>query len=149
MDVSQSHLLLKRPISVKAIVTPRWKEDAQKELQSQIDRLDRQLQSLDAQGQRAVAEIQKQSVQPPGPEVTRQIENVQSQVNQKKSELLEQKNQILQQISKVHELELDREVTQGQIESFFRVEKGDNLIAKMQVEILLRDGIIEEIRGEL
>jgi hypothetical protein len=29
----------------------------------------------------------------------------------------------------------------------FRVELGDNLIEKMQVEILLRDGVIEDIRG--
>ena len=44
---------------------------------------------------------------------------------------------------------MDQEVTQGQVESFFRVSQGDNLIKKMQVEILLRDGVIEEIRGEL
>jgi len=29
----------------------------------------------------------------------------------------------------------------------FRVELGDNLIEKMQVELLLRDGMVEEIRG--
>jgi hypothetical protein len=44
-------------------------------------------------------------------------------------------------------LELDQEVQQGQIDSIFRVETGDNLIEKMQVEILLRDGIVEAIRG--
>ena len=78
-----------------------------------------------------------------------QIDNIQIQVNQKKSELLEQKNQILQQLQQVQLLELDQEVNQGQIESFFRVETGDNLIKKMQVEVLLRDGVIEDIRGEV
>ncbi|MFM6489148.1 MAG: YlqD family protein, partial [Dolichospermum sp.] len=28
-------------------------------------------------------------------------------------------------------------------------ELGDNLISKMQVEIVLRDGIVEEIRGDI
>ncbi|MEM6520981.1 MAG: YlqD family protein, partial [Cyanobacteria bacterium P01_C01_bin.70] len=32
---------------------------------------------------------------------------------------------------------------------FFTVDKGDNLVKKMQVEILIRDGVIEDIRGEL
>lgn len=149
MDTSQSHLLLKRPVTVKAIVTPRWKEEAQQQLQSQLNQLDTQLQQLEMQGQRMVAEIQKQSVQPPGPQTLQQLENVQLQVNQRKNELLEQKNMMLQQLNQVQMLELNQEVEQGQIDSFFRLETGDNLIQKMRVEILLRDGIVEEIRGDI
>jgi hypothetical protein len=140
---------LKRPINIKAIVTPRWKEEVQQQLQSQINLIDSQLQQLDMQGQRAIAELQKQSLQPPGPQTAQQIENIQMQVNQKKSELLEQKNQQLQQLQQVQMLELDQEVNQGQMESYFRVELGDNLIRKMNVEILLRDGVVEEIRGDI
>lgn len=149
METSQSHLLLKRPVTVKAIVTPRWKEEAQQQLQSQLNQLDTQLQQLEMQGQRMVAEIQKQSVQPPGPQTLQQLENIQLQVNQRKNELLEQKNVMLQQLNQVQMLELNQEVEQGQIDSFFRLETGDNLIQKMRVEILLRDGIVEEIRGDI
>lgn len=149
MDVSNSQLLLKRAITVKAVVTPRWKEEAQQQLQAQINQIDSQLQQLEMQGQRMISEIQKQSLQPPGPQVVQQIEGIQVQVNEKKSELLEQKNQILQQLQQVQMLELDQEVNQGQIESFFRVATGDNLVEKMQVEILLRDGVVEEIRGDV
>jgi hypothetical protein len=149
MDVPNSQLLLKRAITVKAVVTPRWKDEAQQQLQDQINQLDSQLQQLEMQGQRMIAEIQKQSLQPPGPQTMQQIDNIQIQVNQKKSELLEQKNQILQQLQQVQLLELNQEVNQGQIEGFFRLEQGDNMIAKMQVEILLRDGVVEEIRGDV
>lgn len=149
MDVTPSKLLLKRAITVKAIVTQRWKEEAQQQLQGQINQLDSQLQQLEMQGQRMIAEIQRQSLQPPGPQVMQQIENIQVQVNQRKSELLEQKNQILQQLQQVQLLELEQEVNQGQIESFFNIERGDNLVQKMQVEILLRDGVVEEIRGDI
>jgi len=149
MDVSQSHLLLKRSINVKAIVTPRWKEEAQQQLQAQINQLDSQLQQLEMQAQRMVAEIQKQSLTPPGPETIQQIESIQTQVNQRKSEFLEQKNQVLQQLQQVQMFELSQEVNQGQIDSFFEVKTGDNIIEKMQVEILLRDGVIEEIRGNI
>jgi hypothetical protein len=149
MDVSNPQLLLKRVVNVKAIVTPLWKEEVQQQLQAQINQIDQQLQQLDIEGQRAITAIQKQSLQPPGPQTLQQIDNIQLQVNQKKSELLEQKNQLLQNLQQVQLLESEQEVNQFQMEGFFRVETGDNLISKMQVEILLRDGVVEQIRGDI
>jgi hypothetical protein len=145
----EPQLLLKRAINVKVVVTPRWKEEAQQQLQAQINQIDSQLQQLEMQGQRMVSEIQKQNLHPPGPQVMQQIENIQVQVNQRKSELLEQKNQNLQQLQQVQVLDLEQEVSQGQIDGTFTVGLGENLIQKMQVEILLRDGIVEEIRGDI
>jgi len=149
MDASKPQLVLKRPINIKAIVTPRWKDEVQQQLQAQINQIDGQLQQLDIQGQRAIAEIQKQSLQPPGPQTLQQIDNIQLQVNEKKSELLDQKNQNLQNLQQVQLLDLGQEVTQFQVEGFFSVGVGDNLISKMQVEILMRDGVVEEIRGDI
>ncbi|MDJ0729119.1 MAG: YlqD family protein [Crocosphaera sp.] len=149
MEEANTSLLLKRPVNLKVIVTSRWKEEMQQQLQAQINQLDNQMQQVEMQGQRAIAEIQKKSVSPPGPETTQQIDNIQLQVNQKKSEFLERKNQFLQQMQQVQVVELEQEVVQGQMESFFRVEKGDNLVKKLNVEIVIRDGVIEEIRGEI
>jgi predicted phage tail protein len=145
----EPQLELKRSINVKVIVTPRWKEEAQQQLQAQINQTDSQLQQLEMQGQRMISEIQKQNLQPPGPQVMQQIENIQGQVNQEKSKLLEQKNQSLQQLQQVQVLDLEQEVSQGQIDGTFTVGVGENLIQKMQVEVLLRDGIVEEIRGDI
>ncbi|HAN72883.1 MAG TPA: hypothetical protein DCQ51_20595 [Planktothrix sp. UBA8407] len=142
-------LLLKRPINVKTVVTPNWKEDAQQQLQGQINQIDSQLQQLEMQGQRMVAEIKRQSLQPLGPDALQKVDSIQAEVNERKSQLLEQKNQNLQQLQQVQTLELEQEVVQGQIESIFTVVEGDNLMTKMQVEILLRDGVIEEIRGDI
>lgn len=149
MDVSNSKLLLKRNVIVKAVVTTRWKEEVQQQLQAQLNQIDTQMQQLEMQGQRMISELQKQSVQPPGPQVQQQIENVKGQLNQKQRQLLDQKNQILQNLQQVQTLELEQEVNTGQMESFFNVERGDNLVRKLQVEILLRDGVVEEIRGDL
>ena len=149
MDDAQTSLLLKRPVTIKVIVTPRWKEEAQQQLQAQMAQIDAQIQQLETQGQRAIAEIQRQSLIPLPPAAAQQIDNIQIQVNQQKSEFLEQKNQYLQQLQQVQLLELNQEVAQAQLESFFRVEKGDNLVAKMNVELVLRDGVVEGIRGEI
>ncbi len=140
---------LKRPINLKVIVTPRWKDEVQKQLQGQITQLDSQLQQLEVQGNRAINELKQQSISPTPPQVAQQIENIQLQVNQKKTELLEKKNQALQQLQQAQILDLDQEVAQGQMESFFQVKVGDNLVKKLNVELVVRDGVVEEIRGEL
>ena len=149
MEHVTSSLMLKRPVTVKAIVTSRWKEEVQQQLQSQISQLDQQMKQLEMQGKRTVEEIQKQTKNVANPQVGKQIENIKSQVNQKNSEILNKKNQLLQQLQQVQLLELDKEVVQAQMESFFRVEKGDNLVQKLNVEIVIRDGVIEDIRGEI
>lgn len=149
MDLSASQLLLKRVVNIRAVVTQRWKDEVQQGLQGQINEVDSQLQQLEMQGQRAISEIKQQSLQPPGPQVMQQIDNIQLQVNQKKSELLEQKNAVLQQLQEVQLLELNQEVIQGQVESIFQIGVGDNLVSKMNVEILLRDGVVMEVRGAL
>ncbi|NJK40316.1 MAG: hypothetical protein HC934_01195 [Acaryochloridaceae cyanobacterium SU_2_1] len=155
MEIPADQLLLKRPITVKAVVTPLWKDEAQQQLQGQINQLDGQLQQLDLQVQQMISELKKQSVQIIGVEASTQdptqaqIQDLQLQANNRKSEFLDQKNQILQQLNQVQGLEFEQEVEQGQIDSFFYIKKGDHLIRRMQVEILLRDGVVEDIRGDL
>jgi NADH dehydrogenase/NADH:ubiquinone oxidoreductase subunit G len=140
-------LLLKRVINVKTVVTQRWKDETQQAMQGQINEVDSQLQQLEMQGQQAIAAVKQQSLQPPGPQVMQQIESIQVQVNEQKSQLLEQKNGVLQQLQQVQFLELNQEVGITQLDSTFAVQVGDNLIEKMNTEVLLRDGIVMEIRG--
>ncbi|MEL6579859.1 MAG: YlqD family protein [Cyanobacteria bacterium J06621_12] len=148
MDYSNASLLLKRPVTVKAIVTAQWKEEVTQQLQKQVAQLDKQMQQLEMQGKRTIEEITKQAGAV-SPQIKKQTENIQGQVNQKKAEMLEKKNQFLQQLQQIQLLELDQEVVQAQMESFFRLEQGDNLVKKLNVEVVLRDGVVEEIRGEV
>jgi hypothetical protein len=68
-------------------------------------------------------------------------------VGAKRSEFEEQKRQVLEQQRQVRELEMDQIVDQGQIESTCEVRVGDNLVEKLQVALLVRDGVIEAIEG--
>ncbi|NJN39086.1 MAG: hypothetical protein HC790_10805 [Acaryochloridaceae cyanobacterium CSU_3_4] len=155
MDIPADQLLLKRAITVKAVVTPQWKQEAQQQLQAQINQLDGQLQQLDMQVQQMIGELKKQSIQIIGvegstsDETQAQIQNIQMQANSRKSEWLDEKNQVLQQLNLVQSLDMEQEVEQGQIDSFFYIKTGDHLVRRMQVEILLRDGVVEAIRGDL
>ncbi|MFN3927536.1 MAG: YlqD family protein [Pseudanabaenaceae cyanobacterium] len=145
IDFSQQ-LLIRRTANVRVIVTPRWKEEMQQQLQAQVSQIDMQIQQIEAQGQRMIMEIERQSLKPLPAEVAREIENIRLEMNRRKAEGLEQKNQLLQQLNQVQVLELEQEVIQGQIDTYCPVGKGDNLIATMQVDVVLRDGVIEEIR---
>ena len=148
MDYANTSLLLKRPVTIKAIVTAQWKEEVRQQLQNQVAQVDKQIQQLEMQGNRTIEEIKNQA-KPDNPQTAKQVENIKSQVNQKKGEMLNKKNQSLQQLQQIQLLELDQEVVQAQMESFFRLEKGDNLVQKLNVEVVIRDGVVEEIRGEL
>ncbi|MEM8638473.1 MAG: YlqD family protein [Cyanobacteria bacterium P01_G01_bin.54] len=142
-------LTVKRPIILKVIVTSRWKEEVTTQLNTQSGQLEKQIQDVELQGQRAVSEIQKQGVALTNPQALQQIESIQNQVNQRKNELQQKRNQLLQQLEQIDKLQMDQEVAQGQLEGICNVAVGDNLVKKLQVEVVVRDGVVEEIRGEL
>jgi hypothetical protein len=142
-------LTVKRPIILKVIVTPRWKEEVQAQLNNQSGQLEKQIQNVELQGQRAISEIQKQGVALTNPQALQQIESIQNQMSQRKNELQQKRNQLLQQLEQIEKLEMDQEVAQGQLEGMCEVNVGDNLVKKLQVEVVVRDGVVQEIRGEL
>ena len=144
---TKNSISIKRSIAIKAIVTPTWKEDAEKELSNAISAVDQQLSQLEQEGQQIVSNIRSQSVNPLDPRVQEQVGQVQQQVGAKRNELEEQKRNLLQQQSQVRDLKMDEIVDQGQVDSFCDVSVGDNLIKKMQVSITVQDGIIQSINN--
>ena len=142
---TKNSISIKRSIAIKAVVTPTWKEDAEKELSTAISNIDQQLSQLEQEGQQIVNNIRSQSVNPLDPRVQEQVSQVQQQVAAKRNEIEEQKRNLLQQQSQVRELKMDEIVDQGQVDSFCDVTVGDNLIEKMQVSITVKDGVIQSI----
>ena len=142
-------LSIKRTITVRAVVTPRWKEDAEREISTALSNSDAQLAQLEQEGQQVIEEIRRQSANPRDPRVQDQVADIQQQVGVKRAELEEQKRQMLEQQRQVRDLEMEQIVEQGQLESFCTVQVGDNLVEKLQAAVLVRDGVIEAIEGGL
>ncbi len=138
-------LSIKRTITIRAVVTPAWKEEAERELSNGIATTDQQLAQLEQEGQQVVDDVRRQSANPLDPRVQEQVAQVQQQVAAKRAELEEQKRNLLQQQAQVRELEMEQIVEQGQLDSFCDIEVGDNLVKKMQVAVVVRDGVIESI----
>ncbi|CAI8432111.1 MULTISPECIES: YlqD family protein [unclassified Synechococcus] len=139
-------LSIKRSITIRAVVTPAWKEEAERELSAGIATTDQQLAQLEQEGQQVVDDVRRQSANPLDPRVQEQVAQVQQQVAAKRAELEEQKRNMLQQQAQVRELEMEQIVDQGQLESFCDIQVGDNLVSKMQVAVVVRDGVIESIQ---
>ena len=140
-----SSISIKRSITIRAVVTPSWKEEAEREISSAIATSDEQLAQLEKEGQQVVDGLRTQSANPLDPRIQEQVAQVQQQVAAKRSELEEQKRNLLQQQAQVRELEMEQVVEQGQIESFCDLKVGDNLVSKMQLSLLVRDGVVESI----
>ena len=138
-------LSIKRSITIRAVVTPAWKEEAERELSAGISTSDQQLAQLEQEGQQVVDDVRRQSANPLDPRVQEQVAQVQQQVAAKRAELEEQKRNLLQQQAQVRELEMEQIVDQGQLESFCDIQVGDNLVSKMQVAVVVRDGVIKAI----
>ncbi len=141
-------LTIKRSITVRAVVTPSWKEEAERELSNAVSASDQQLSQLEQEGQQVIDDVRRQSANPLDPRVQDQVAQVQQQVAAKRSELEEQKRNLLQQQAQIRELEFDEIVEQGQIESFCDLKVGDNLIEKMQVAVVVKDGVVQAIEKE-
>ena len=140
-----STLSIKRSITVRAVVTPAWKDEAERELSGAISATDQQLAQLEQEGQQVVDDVRRQSANPLDPRVQDQVAQVQQQVAAKRAELDEQKRNLLQQQAQVRELEMDQIVEQGQLESSCELKVGDNLVQKMQVAIVVKDGVVQSI----
>ncbi|CAK6694027.1 MULTISPECIES: YlqD family protein [unclassified Synechococcus] len=147
--MADGSLSIKRSITVRAVVTPRWKEDAEREISNAIAGSDAQLAQLEQEGQQLVDAIRSQSINPLDPRVQEQVGSVQEQVAAKRAELEEQKRQLIEQQRQVRDLEMEQIVDQGQLDSFCDVRVGDNLVEKLQVAVVVRDGLIEAIEGTL
>ena len=144
----ENSITIKRSITIRAVVTPSWKEEAEREISSAIATSDEQLAQLEKEGQQVVDGLRTQSANPLDPRIQEQVAQVQQQVAAKRSELEEQKRNLLQQQAQVRELEMEQVVEQGQIESFCDPEVGDNLVSKMQISLLVRDGVVESINQD-
>ncbi|HBU26516.1 MULTISPECIES: YlqD family protein [Synechococcus] len=140
-----NQLSIKRNITIRAVVTPRWKEEAEREISQAISTTDQQLAQLEQEGQEVVNEIRRQSANPLDPRIQEQVAGVQQQVAAKRAELEEQKRNLLDQQVSVQGLEMEQIVDQGQLESSCTVEVGDNLVEKLQASIVVRDGVVESL----
>jgi len=138
---------LMRQVAVKAIVTENFKNQVAAEINRNLQQIDAELQQLEFKGKRAIADLEKRAGSPMNAEVRIQIETIRQQVEAEKLRLLQLREEMQSQQQALTELPLGSVVTQFTVENPIEVRIGENIFQRLEGgEILVKDGVIQEIR---
>jgi uncharacterized membrane protein YgaE (UPF0421/DUF939 family) len=136
-------LSLQRNVTIKVIVTEEFKKYLVAELERAIKNMDGQLGNMENQGKRLVENLKKQ-----GEKTVKQISAIVQQINLDKQQATLAKTDLDKKIEEAKNLKIGAEFLQGTVQGTVTVKEGDNLYKKLGgVEVLLKDGVIQEIRG--
>jgi hypothetical protein len=132
-------LTVTRPVLIKAVVTESFKRLYVQDLEDAIKRAETILEQITTQIRRS--ELERQ-VSPQSRALRQQLEVEHARQEAARAELQ-------MRLREAEALQLNTEFTQGTVESLVEVQIGDNLFNKLgRAEILVKDGIILEIREE-
>jgi hypothetical protein len=136
-------LKLKRTATIKVIVTEEFKKYLISELERAIKNLDGQLGQMENQGKKLVTTLKKQ-----GDKTKKQVSSISQQINLDRQQAKLAKTDLEKKIKDAQLLPLKSEFIQGTVDGTVEVDKGDNLYKKLgALEIIIKDGIVQEIRG--
>ncbi len=129
---------IRRPITVKAIVTRGLKDSLVSDLQQALVKLDLDLQQLDFQGKTLLSDLAKQD--------SEQLRSLMQRLEAERQKRMQAEQELLQKIQAVEALELGQEVIHSTVEADWTVQVGQNWSQIHAVEIVLKDDIVVEIR---
>lgn len=136
-------IALRRQVTIVAIVTEQFRQQASAELQAALQQTDMEAQQLEFQGKRAVTDFEKRGAS--GAE----LENIKSQIEEQRQRIKGQKADLLGKLDMIGKMDLNSEFIQGTVDNFVDVKVGDPIYAKLSnPQVIVKDGIVQEIRGE-
>ena len=137
---------VKRPIKIKTVVTDKFKQQAQEELNKEIHLLDSQIMQLELQSK----QIQDQASEFAnlyGDNSVDQIKQALEEIIRRLQQMSELKNEMVSQKESISHLALNNVIITGSLENYVELRTGENIYDKFhEAEILVKDGVIQEIR---
>lgn len=131
---------IKRPVTVKLLITSQTKNELLHQCEQSIRRLDMELEQLSFERRKLLHRAEKQ-----GREAIQQAEE---RLQQEVSERERKVENLKMQYEQIEQLKEGSEIVQSQVDSEVTVKVGDKWEELMQkTEIVLKDGIVVEIRG--
>ena len=141
MPEKMNSVELKRVVMVKAIVTEAFKQNLVKELERAIANMESQSSQMELQSKNYLEDLKKKGLMQKAAAFKQQFEEERARQAAAKSDLL-------MKIEESKRLQIASEFVQGPLEGPVEVSIGENLYKKVGgAEIIVKDGIIQEIRG--
>jgi len=132
---------LKRVVMVKAIVTDAFKDNLVRELERAVKNMEAQENQMEMQSTNYMEDLKKKGLMQKAAAFKHQLEDERARQAAAKTDLT-------MKIEEAKRLVLNTEFVQGPLEGPVKVGLGDNLYKKVGgAEIIVKDGVIQEIRG--
>jgi len=133
------NITVMRTITVKHVVTENFQKKAALEVQDALKKVESDMESFDKQTKKTITELTLKGHP--------QINKIKQQVETEKEKLTSYKQQLLDRLKVISKLNLDEEIVQGTVDGPMEIKVGDNFDILNKVEIVLKDGVVMEIRN--
>lgn len=131
-------MLINRKIRVMAIVTEEFKKKLAIEIEEGLQQLDAEINFLEHRTKKTLTELTLKA--------SPQIQAVREQLDWEKKKREDAKLSLQEQMKKLASLENEARVIQGELEGPVEIKVGDRWDELFNNEIVLKDGVIVEIR---
>ncbi len=131
-------MIIQRKIKVKVIVTENFKNVVVNEMQETIKKIEAEIAFIEQRTKKTVTELTIKA--------SPQVNTVREQLEYERRKREETKSNLLEQIKQVNALEEGSEVLQGEVEGPAEVSVGADWKELYSKEIVVKDGIVVEIR---
>ena len=133
-------MLLKRKVTVKAVVTEEYKRRLIDHLEQALGKVELSIQQLDFQGQRYLTEIGNAD-----PDLTAAFRERFERQKKRQEQI---RGDLSRRLAAVRELEISAEHVHTVLDGFTEVNVGDNLAWKLEAaELVTKDDVVVEIRN--
>lgn len=135
---------VKVPVTVKAKLTEKLKENILKELEENIKRAELEIQQINIQEKRVIDENRPDVETPEG---AQQMHAIQQHFGIERQKRLDFRAQSMERKEETEKLAIGAEIVQGTLERQVEIHIGDDMREIMNMEILVEDDKIVAIRG--
>lgn len=130
---------LRRQVTLKVIVTDKFKEETIKELEETIEQVEQGRNQIEFRSRILLSDLQRQDLN--------QAAEFRRRVEAEKQRMEDAKTHLSEQLEEIRAAEVGTELERGNLEGFVDIQVGDNLQARLsQAEIVLKDDVVVEIR---
>jgi len=135
-----NELTLLIPIAMKSVVTANLRQELTDEIQEGISQMDLEIQQIEFQGRRALSALEREDL--------KSAMAFRGRIEEEKKKRTDMKSELLAKIEEINALPEGTEIQRGTVQAQVVVAPGTDLAALSRSELLIKDGIILEIRSE-
>jgi len=141
-----SSIKVKRPVTIKTVVTDVFKKQTVDEINKEMHLLDSQIMQLELQNKQIQDQAAGSSIY--GGDNSEQIQQALAEISARLQQMTMLKQELQSQKESIGHLALENVVVTGSLENYVELQIGENIYEKFkEAEIIVRDGVIQTIRA--